>query len=410
MNILRKAAMMMVRRLNLVEPDSWRDIGAGASNSGEYVDEMRSMALSTVWACTNLYAGIHGTLPCFVYKTTKGGTREAFRDHPLYRLLHDSPNADQTASEFWEGVAFQVELRGNSYARIERSGSRIVALEPIFSDVAVRRLPNGELEYSWTENGRSYREGSANVFHIRGAGGHPLGGLSTLSYARHTFGLALAIDKAAGKTFANGLRPSGVLTFDDWLSKDNRAIAREEMASKFVGAENSGKPLILEGGSKWQPLTIAPDDAQMLESRSFSVEEICRFFAMPPFLIGHNEKSSGYPKSLEQQLLLFKTTALHRRINRIEQAIEKQLLTPADRGAGVSVEFSMEAFLRGDSASRAKFYQIMTGIGAMTINEVRRTENRPPVDGGDVPRMQMQNIPIDSPIMEQGDEARESQP
>lgn len=398
MNLLRKTALMVVRRLGLVDVEAWRGVGMGESHAGETVSESRAMALSAVWGCVNLYAGIHGTLPAFVYRTGRNDQREIDQAHPLYRVIHNSPNAEQTASDFWEAMAMSLELRGNAYARITRSGDRIVALTPIYADVLPRRLANGDIEYAWSEESRTWRLTQRDVFHIRGPGGHPLGGMSTLAFARHTFGLALAVEKAAGKMFANGLRPSGVLAVKEWLSKENRQIARGELVDQFVGAENAGRPLILEGGTEWKPLSIPPEDAQMLESRSFSVEEICRFFGVPPFLVGHNEKSSGYPKSLEQQLLLFKTTALHRRINRIEQAIEQQLLSPADRGAGVTVEFSMEAFLRGDSTSRAAYYQRMSGIGAMTINEIRRLENMPPVTGGDVPRMQMQNIPIDSPL------------
>ncbi len=399
MNFLRKTAITIVRRLGLVEVEQWRGVGIGEAHSGEAVSESRAMALSAVWGCVNLYAGIHGTLPAFVYKTKEGDAREIDQSHPLYRIIHDSPNAEQTASDFWEAMAMSLELRGNAYARIMRSGARIVSLLPIYADVSTRRLASGDIEYAWSEDGKTYRLTQEEVFHIRGPGGHPLGGMSTLTFARHSFGLALAIDKAAGKTFANGLRPSGILRFKEFLSKENRAIAETAMITKFASAENAGRPMVLEGGAEWQQLSLSPEDAQMLQSRAFSVEEICRFFGVPPFLIGHNEKSSGYPKSLEQQLLLFKTTALHRRINRIEQAIEKQLLTPADRGAGVSVEFSMEAFLRGDSTTRANYYRSMTSIGAMTINEVRRLENLPPVEGGDVPRMQMQNIPIDSPVV-----------
>ncbi|MBN9022151.1 MAG: phage portal protein, partial [Rhizobiales bacterium] len=126
----------------------------------------------------------------------------------------------------------------------------------------------------------------------------------------------------------------------------------------------------------------------------FSVEEICRFFGVPPFMVGHNEKSSGYPTSLEQQVLTFQKFTLRRRLKRIEQAVAKQLLTPADIGNGIVVEFNLEVLLRGDSAARSAFYTAMLNAGVMTINEVRALENLPPVPGGDVPRMQAQNVPI----------------
>lgn len=132
----------------------------------------------------------------------------------------------------------------------------------------------------------------------------------------------------------------------------------------------------------------------MLESRAFSVEEVCRLFGVPPHMIGHTEKSTSWGTGLEQQTLGFQKFTLRKRLKRIEQALMKQLLTPADRAAGITIEFNLEGLLRGDSAGRAAFYKDMTAMGAMTINEVRGLENLPPVEGGDVPRMQSQNIPI----------------
>jgi HK97 family phage portal protein len=115
---------------------------------------------------------------------------------------------------------------------------------------------------------------------------------------------------------------------------------------------------------------------------------------VPPHMVGHTEKATSWGTGLEQQTLGFQKFTLRRRLKRIEMALEKQLLTARDRVDGITIEFNLEGLLRADSASRAKFYQTMTQIGAYTINEVRALENMPPVVGGDVPRMQMQNVPI----------------
>lgn len=393
MNLLRKMAQFFVQRLTPRDPGGWYPGGA-MTDSGEVVTVDNVLAISSVWACVNLIAGTISSLPLMVYRTAKDGSRSVASDHPLYRLLHDSPNFDQTAVDFWDFVAASIELWGNAYAKIERTGGRVVAVVPINpSLVTVRRRSNGALEYRWSEDGTFYTEADQDMLHIRGPGGNPLGGLSTLHNARHTFALARAQDKAAGKTFANGLRPSGALKFKPWLSAEQRAIARAELADK-IAAENQGKPLILEGDTDWVPFTIDPIDAQMLESRAFSVEEICRFFGVPPFMVGQTSKSTSWGTGLEQQTLGFLKFTLRRRLKRIEQALEKQLLTAAERAAGFIVEFSIEGLLRADSGGRAKFYQQMTAIGAMTINEVRALENLAPVQGGDVPRMQMQNVPI----------------
>lgn len=394
MKVLDRIKSAIVRRLDVREPDGWIS-NSMRGDAGEVVTDDTVLSLSAVWACVNLIAGTIASLPLVVYRTDSQGRRTVARDHKLYRVLHDSPNYDQTAVDFWEFVSASIELWGNAYARISRSGSDVASLHPIAPNlVSVRRLASGTIEYRWTEEGKSFVETDKTMLHIRGFGGNPLGGMSTLHFGRHAFSLARAVDRSAGSTFKHGLRPSGVLTFEKWLSPEQRQVAEDKLNEKFLGAMNAGRPLILEGGTKWEQLTISPDDAQLLQSRGFSIEEICRFFGTPPFMIGHTEKSTSWGTGLEQQTLGFQKFTLRRRLKRIEQSLEKQLLTANDRANRVTIEFNLEGLLRGDSGGRARFYQQMTQIGAMTINEVRALENLPPVDGGDVPRMQMQNMPI----------------
>lgn len=379
------------RALDIRRSSDWP---AGAVWTGEEVTASSALSLSAVWACTNLIAGTIATLPLVVYRQ-KGDERVAVKDHALYRLLHDSPNYDQTAVDFWEFIAASLELWGNAYARIERTNGKVSGLHPINPAViAVRRRQDGAIEYRWTEDGRYYELTDRDVFHVRGFGGNPLGGMSTLHFGRQVFGVALAADRSAGTTFANGLRPSGVLKFAEWLKPDQRDLAETAMVAKFAGAQNTGKPMVLEGGVTWEALTLNPEDAQMLETRKFSVEEVCRLFGVPPHMIGHTEKSTSWGTGLEQQTLAFQKFTLRRRLKRIEQSIMKQLVTPEERSRGLIVDFNLEGLLRADSAGRASFYQTMTAIGAMTINEVRALENLPPVPGGETPRMQMQNVPI----------------
>jgi len=387
MNLVDRVKASIVRRLSIASPEGWRAQNQEA-DAGEIVTESSIMALSAVWACANLLAGTVSSLPLMVYRT-RSSVREVDRAHPLYRLLHDSPNFDQTAVDFWQFVQASLEFWGNAYAEKIITNGVVSALVPVSPNLMkVERLQNGSIEYTWTFENQFYRRSDAQMLHIRGFGGNPLGGMSTLHFGKNAFGLARAVDRAAGATFKNGLRPSGALTFDAFLSKENREIAETKLVEKYVGAINAGRPLVLEGGTKWQQLTINPEDAQMLESRRFSVEEICRFFGVPPHMVGHTENSTSWGTGLEQQTLGFQKFTLGPRIRRIEQALSKQLLTPADRANGVSIEFSLEGLLRGDSAGRSAYYQ------TMTINEIRKLENLPPVPGGDVPRMQMQNVPI----------------
>ncbi|RVJ58232.1 phage portal protein [Sinorhizobium meliloti] len=394
MSLLRKMATFF-RRLSLRSPDGWYPDGQ-RSDAGESITDQNVLAISAVWACVNLLAGTIASLPLIVYRTNSRGERTLARDHPLFRILHDSPNYDQTATDFWEFSSASIELWGNSYAAIERNGGgRVAALTPLRPDsVSVRRLENGNLEYRWTMDGENHVGSDRAILHIRGFGGDPLGGMSTLHFGRHAFGLARAIDRAAAGTFSNGMIAQTALTFERWLTDEQRNLAETKLSEKYIGAKNSGRPIILEGGTKIDVLSIKPEDAQMLESRGFSVEEVCRFFGVPPFMVGHTQKVTSFGSGLEQQVLGFQKFTLRRRLKRIEQALEKQLLTPAERAAGLTIEFNLEGLLRGDSTARAAFYQSALANGWMTINEVREKENLPRVEGGDVPRMQMQNVPI----------------
>ena len=152
---------------------------------------------------------------------------------------------------------------------------------------------------------------------------------------------------------------------------------------------NAGRPMLLDGGLKWEQLSIDPHDAEMLESRRFSVEDICRVFEVDPHLVGQMQGNTTLGSSITEQ-----TLKMRKRLKRIEGALSKQLLTRADRAQGVAIRFNLEAFLRADSPGRSAFYTSALAAGWMTINEVRALEGLAPVPGGDVPRMQMQNVPI----------------
>ncbi|MER5171597.1 phage portal protein [Thioclava kandeliae] len=384
----------LVRKSSTVQ---WTDgRGGGAiGDAGEVVTPSRTLGLSAVWGCTQLVAGTMSSLPFEVYRSA-GNLAEPAYGHPLYGVIHEGPNFDQTAVDFWDHIHLSLELWGNAYASITRNSQRqITSLYPIHPEaVAVKRLQNGRIEYAWTDDRGSWRKLDRDVFHVRGPGGNPLGGMSTLRYGVQTFSSALATERAASATFKNGLRPSAQIDFPNPLPSDIRASVIEGLERQYSGAINAGRPFITEGGMKYQQISISPEDAQMLETRQFSIEEICRFFQVPPVLIGHAGSSTAWPTSVEQQMLMFTKFYLRRRVKRIEQAVRQQLLSAEDKAAGYTARINMDGLLRGDSATRAAYYQTMTQIGAMTINEVRGLENMKAVDGGNEPRMQSQNIPI----------------
>ncbi|MGD9946425.1 MAG: phage portal protein, partial [Burkholderiaceae bacterium] len=316
-------------------------------------------------------------------------------DTALWRVLHESPTADQSPIDYQEIMAISQLLRGNHYARKLKEGGRLIGLEPVRPDiVSTRRRADGSIGYRWSWDGYEFDLTDEDVFHVRGFGGGPLGGLSVIEHARESLGIALATDRAAASIFANGMRPTGVLQTELPLTGDQRSELDTLMAEKHQGAAHTGQPLILSHGMKWETITMKADDQQLLESRGWSVEEICRWFGVPPFMIGHNEKTTSWGTGIEQMMLAFLKFTLTPYLRRFEQAVRKQLLTPAERAAGLFVEFNVEGLLRADSQGRARFYQVMTQIGAMTRNEVRAKENLPPIAGGDEVTIQAQYVPL----------------
>lgn len=394
---LSQKAAQLVSRLIMSAPEGW-PISNEGSHAGEAVNDEAVLSLSTAWACVNLYAGLTGTLPIHVWKKDAAGVPKIQDSHWLELLLQD-PNLDQTVVDMLEWLAGSLELRGNGFYEKRKRGGRIVALEPMPSTTEVRRNSRGRLEYRFPgEDGRTRVLDQDFVWHVRGFGGGPLGGLSTLSFGRHAFGLAIATDRSAGTTFKNGVRPSGILKFKDWLKSEKRQAAHDKLTAEHTSAMNSGKPLVLEGGVEWEQISFSPQDSQMLESRAFSVEDICRFFGVPPVLVGHTEKTSSWGTGVSEIVLGFVKFQFRRRLKRIEKSADKQLLSPAERAEGYYVRFDLEGLLRGSPEERAKFYEIMTRIGVYEVDYVRGLENLPPLPNGagSLPRMQAQNVPLTS--------------
>lgn len=363
------------------------------ASDGGAATAQAATGLAATWSCVSFWSGNIAGLPLTIYRPGPLGVPVEDRSHPLFWVLHDSPNYDQSAFDFWEYMVAAIELRGNAYAEIQkRDDGSVYALVPIAPHlVTVSRQRNGALLYTW-DDGVPHAEPQERVLHIRGFGGGPLGGVSPLDACRNTFTSALSVEQAARSTFANGARPSGTLTSPKPLKAEQRAEAEQLLQEKFVGAVNAGRPMLLDNGLQWNAISITPEAAEMLESRQFSLEEICRIFEVDPHLVGHTAGNSFLGSSIANQTLSLLKFKMRKRLKRIEGALEKQLLTTAERRAGVSIEFNVEAFLRADSQGRATYYQIMKQF--MTLNEIRALEGLPPQDGGDTIMVQMQDVPL----------------
>lgn len=220
---------------------------------------------------------------------------------------------------------------------------------------------------------------------IRGFGLDGVCGMMPAMTGIDVFGAAMSVDEAAAKIFENGLQSTGFLSSKNALTKEQRDRLRQNLQS-FIGSKNAGKLMVLENELSYQNVTMNPEAAQLLESRSFSIEEICRWFRVPPFMVGHTTKQSSWASSLEGMNLQFLTHTLRPLLVNIEQEIGRCLLDSDD---DVFAEFSVEGLLRADSAGRAAYYTSALQNGWMSRNDVRRLENMPPIEGGDIYTVQL---------------------
>ena len=371
------------RESRAVDP-SWAALvnpGAVAS-SGVFVDARSAESVTTVHAAVSLIAGTVASLPLHLYQRGDNGDRTRASLHPLYRILHDTPNPAQTALEFREQMTAHCLLWGNAYAEIQRDAAgNVTALTPIHPrNVTIVKLPSGRIRYDVSEGGDLRRLLADEVLHLRDRSDDGIVGKSRITTAREMIGGILASQEHGNRTFANGARLSGVLKTPHVLDAGSAERIGTSWRDQFGGVANAGKVAVLEHGLEFQPLTMTNEDAQWLASRQFSVEEVARLFNVPPVLLG-DLRHANFSNSVEM-MRHFVTVTLRPWLTRWEQALERSLMGPIARGR-YFVEFSAEGLLRGDSKHRAEFYKSGIEAGWMLRSEARRLENLPTIEGID---------------------------
>ena len=364
----------------------------GGSTSGKTVTERSAMQMTAVYSCVRILAEAIAGLPLHLYTYKEDGGKEKAIGHPLYLLLHDEPNPEMSSFVFRETLMTHLLLWGNAYAQIIRNGKgEVVALYPLMPNrMTVDRDSSGQLFYSYQMNNSdapTMKTGTvilkpSDVLHIPGLGFDGLVGYSPIAMAKNAIGLAIATEEYGAKFFANGATPGGLLEYPGTVKDPDRV--RESWNKGFSGSQNAGKVAILEEGMKYTPISIAPEQAQFLETRKFQINEIARIFRVPPHMVGDLEKSSF--SNIEQQSLEFVKYTLDPWVIRWEQSIQRSLLS-RDEKAVYFVKFNLEGLLRGDYQSRMNGYAIGRQNGWMSANDIRELENLdriPAEDGGDL--------------------------
>lgn len=353
-----------------------------------------ALQISTVYACARLLAGTVSSLPLMVFKEDSRGNRKVDRGSRLWTILHDQPNAVMTASDFWQAMILQWALRGNAYAQIMRdSVGDVISLWPLSSDqmTVFSDKQTGRLVYQYVRDSVTYDLTPDQVLHIKDIGTGILG-FSKLEFMGSSVQEAMATQKYTMQNAQNFGRPSGILTVDHVL---DRKKGQADAVGRALGSfkSESGKLIVLEADMKFQQVALTPEQSQLLESRKYGVEEICRWFGVPPVLIGASGATT-WGSGIAEIVSGFHKFTLNPLLKSIEQALESRILRSEERGS-VVIEFNLDAFFRGDLQSRYAAYATAVQNGFKTRNEVRALENDPPISGGDTPTAQTNLAPLD---------------
>lgn len=362
--------------------------GSGAFDSGETgslydsVTADSAMKLSAVWSCMNIRAETVGTMPLHL----RDGNKKILKTHPLYNVLHRSPNADMTAADYWSLATAHIDMYGNFVSIIERGAQKkVVALTPVdFSKCQIETNKSG-----WRKRWKIDQEWHSDddILHLRGFGMDGEWGAPRLNIGRQILAAQINANRSAMLAFKQGLKVGGFFLNEgksDFTTEQLTAFA--DRLNFFGRSENTGKWMTLLRGMKpvaGTEFSVKPAEAQLLESRYFGIEEICRLFNVPPPLIGHTNKASSWASSIENLNLHFLIYSLQPTLVRTEQGIEKKLLTPYDVAAGVQAKFSMQGLLRGDTKTRQAFYASGLQNGYLNQDEVRDFEDLPPIPNGE---------------------------
>lgn len=342
----------------------------------------KSMLLSTVYRCVEVISDSVAQLPLEPYRIDSQGYKIKFTSHPTYKLLNKEPNPRMTRFDFIKVMIVSTLLKGNGYAFIERDDKgNAQGLHFIPAELVTIIRPKSLREsVSYSIAGIGQVE-SCNMIHIKNFSYDGIEGVSTLRHARNTLGLSTDAEAHAAGFFKGGANLAGLLKSDTNLTTQQKNDLKRSWQMAFSPA--SGTPngvAVLERNLSFEPITVNPTDAQLLETRQFNVVDICRFFGVSPVKAFDLSKSSY--STVEATNLSFLTEKLSPLLEKIEQEFERKLYKPSEKDS-IDVRFDTATLLRADKQSLANYYQTLFNIGVVSPNDIRKQLDMEAIDGGD---------------------------
>lgn len=367
----------------------WRSLlgRSGSSSTGMRVTPESALSLPILQNCVTLLAEAVAQLPCEIFQrsdATQGTQRTPAINHPAYDVLRYQPNPFQTPYDRAELLQLAVGLRGNGYEFIERrEDGNIQALWPLSTD-KVQVCKGADLLPYYRIGGASEALPMRMVHHVRWVSHNGYVGLSPIELHAEAVGLADAVRRYTGKSFANGAAVSGVIERpkESPPIKDQKTIdgITDQWAAKHSGIDNAKKVALLQEGMTFKPISMSNVDAEIVSILKLSGADLARIYKIPLPMVNDLDKANY--NTVEQLLIMFVVFGLLPWVKRHEQSMMRDFLLEQDRRTHY-IEFNLSGLLRGDQKTRYEAYAIGRQWGWLSVNDIRRLENMPPVPGGD---------------------------
>jgi len=363
-------------------------LGSVQSSSGLLISQATSMGVSTVYACVNRLATDLARCTPRLYKLNSDGIKEYVTDHWLLDLLR-KPNIQQTWFEFawqmWVGIL----LRGNGYAAVKRdrkyNPSQLIPINP--DAVFVLESAQGNIFYNVNRIGLwqiamlaefPTALAQSDMLHLRGLTFNSLVGVSTIGLARDAIGLAMGLEQQASRWMANGARPATWLKSPKQLSETSITRLKMQFQNFYAGVQNTGQTVVLEEGLEPHALQLDGVQLEFIKQRDGQIEEICRFFGVPPHKVGLVDR--GTVQNIAQQDQDYVNSAIMQRLVLAEQKFDATFLEGEPE---LHMEFDHGQLLRADILTRRNAARLGIISSLTTSNEERAGEGLKPLPGGD---------------------------
>lgn len=358
------------------------------------LSEKTALMYSVFFGCNRVLAETFASVAINEYKKLPNGDRKTTNDTGLYPILHFAPNDETSRFNFQECMMYQINLGGNFVAERLMDGRRIAGFSQIpWQKYSIIRDPQDrKLKYRISGAVEQIVLNRDQVLHVPGPSTDGYVGMSLLAFAASAVRLGSTYDQFGQKFYDNGATPTGVFEAEGVYKDEAYNRLKKDLADKYTGLMNAGRPMLLEDGLKYNSLTINPIDAELLNSRKFQVVDICRFFRVQPHLVQHLE--TAIKSNIEQQSLEFVMYTMLPHFKRVEDNINSQLLTPRQRADGYYLEYNMASLLRGDQKAMSLAFSKGIQWGWFSVNDVRRLLNLNSITNGDTHLQPLNMVPI----------------